>query len=212
MMKILNSEFKQCPYCMEKHEVKVVEVEEKCTFKGELVKYIATYEYCANLKELWATDKMLRDNDLALKDAYKKKVGLLTSDEIKAIRKKYGMSQEDFSDILGLGRKTITRYENHYVQAKSQDNMIKRVRNDYEYLLELLEARMACGDAPDRYAKYHEKIKELIDEEKYTFVVVSTCNFNGEMCFEYDFATNGVETLKYNEKTVTIEDTVNSAA
>lgn len=209
-MKILKSEFKQCPYCMEKHDVQIVEVEEKCTFKGELIEFIATYEYCSNSKEYWETEEMLSANDIALKDAYKTKVGLLTSSEIRAIREKYGMSQNDFSNILGFGGKTITRYENHYVQEKTHDNMIKRVCDDYKFLLELLDIRMTNGDVPARYAKYRQKIKEFMEEDEYTYEFVSSCDFTRKI--DSDCALQETKMPQYDDNVAIIQEDGNVAA
>ena len=76
----------KCASCMEDHEVQVIEVEESGTFKGERVSFIAVYEYCSNTEEYSETEEMMRINSLAQKDAYRSKVGLLTSGEIRAIR------------------------------------------------------------------------------------------------------------------------------
>ena len=53
-MKILKTEFRQCPSCMEEHEVQTVEETESTgTY---------TYEYCTNTEELWQTEEMMRAN------------------------------------------------------------------------------------------------------------------------------------------------------
>ncbi len=55
-------------------------------------------------------------------------MGLLTSDEIIKIREKYGISQKEFSEVLGWGgRATITRYENHQVQDRVHDDVLKKL-------------------------------------------------------------------------------------
>lgn len=64
-------------------------------------------------------------NDIIFFDAYKTQKGLLTSVEIKEIRNNYGIAQTTFSKILGLGEKTIARYETGSIQDKAQDNLIR---------------------------------------------------------------------------------------
>ena len=44
-------------------------------------------------------------------DAYRIKKDLLTSKEIKDIRKKYDLTQSELAYLLNLGEVTITRYE-----------------------------------------------------------------------------------------------------
>ena len=65
------------------------------------------------------------DNDIRLYDIYKKRVNLLTTNEIKLIRKKYGMSQKEFSKILGLEETMIYRLENGSIQTKDVDAVIR---------------------------------------------------------------------------------------
>lgn len=115
-IKIIKTTHKLCLSCMEVHDVKQVKVAEEVMFKNECVKFNAIYEYCSLTEEYTQTEEMMRINDLAMKDAYRKKKNLLTSSEIITIREKYGVSQKDFSEILGWGKATITRYENHQVQ------------------------------------------------------------------------------------------------
>ena len=43
-MKILKTERKLCMCCMEEHEVQIVDVHEKLTFKGKKVEYNAIYK------------------------------------------------------------------------------------------------------------------------------------------------------------------------
>ena len=73
MMKMMKSEKRLCVCCMEEHEVKTVLVQEHASFKNEQIIYEATYLYCDQAEELYADEEMLKNNDIALKDAYRKK-------------------------------------------------------------------------------------------------------------------------------------------
>ncbi len=72
-MKILNSEVKVCLICMEEHEVQTVKLEETTEFKGEEVGFEAVYEFCCRANEYLEHEAQIRENDLAMKDAYRKK-------------------------------------------------------------------------------------------------------------------------------------------
>jgi len=76
------SEARLCKICMEQHDVDVVEVMDEEIFKGEEVVFKATYEYCPNADEYLETEEMVKRNSLAMKDAYRQKVGLLTSGKL----------------------------------------------------------------------------------------------------------------------------------
>lgn len=73
-------------------------------------------------------------NDILLFDDYKRKNNLLTSREIAKIREKYGLSQAKFSEMLGFGLKTITRYENGAIQDSTHDNLMRLVDKEDNFL------------------------------------------------------------------------------
>lgn len=162
-MKIIHSKNKLCSCCMEEHEVKTVCVVEHTSFKNVYVDFDATYFYCDRAEELYADEAQMRENDIAMKDAYRKSNKLLTSQEIVGIREKYSISQMDFCILLGWGGKTITRYETHQVQDKAHDTILKKMDKDPEWFLELLECSREnlAEEAYKRYYNIATKIYEL---------------------------------------------------
>lgn len=139
-MKVISKEKQLCTCCMEVHEVKTVLVAERAIFKNETIEYEARYMYCDATHELYMDEQQMRDNDIRLKDAYREKIGLLTSRQIMAIRVKYGITQSDLSTLLGWGAKTITRYECHQVQDSAHDTILKKIDQDPEWFMTLLES------------------------------------------------------------------------
>lgn len=138
-LKIMHSEKRLCICCMEEHDVKTVRMMEHTKFKNVDVDYEANYFYCDAAEELYMDESQMRMNDTAVKDAYRRIQGLLTSKEIIEIRAKYGISQTDLCVLLGWGGKTITRYESHQVQDKAHDTILKKLDKDPEWFLSLLE-------------------------------------------------------------------------
>lgn len=130
-----------CTCCMEEHTVQTVRVQEKNLIHGVLVEYPAEYFYCERADAFYADEKRILSNDTAMKDAYREKVGLLTSHQIKAIRAKYGITQRNLCRLLGWGTKTITRFENYRVQDESHDAILRRLDTDPTYFLQLLQER-----------------------------------------------------------------------
>ena len=137
-MKTIKSEKRLCTCCMEEHEVKTVLVREYATFKNVKVMYDASYLYCDIADELYMDEQQMQENDIKLKDAYRREEGLLTSTQISGIREKYNISQRDLCILLGWGGKTITRYESHQVQDKAHDTILKKIDQDPEWFLALL--------------------------------------------------------------------------
>ena len=128
-MKTIKSEKRLCTCCMEEHEVKTVLVREYTTFKNVKVMYDASYLYCDIVDELYMDEQQMQENDIKLKDAYRREEGLLTSTQIIGIREKYNISQRDLCILLGWGGKTITRYESHQVQDKAHDTILKKIES-----------------------------------------------------------------------------------
>ena len=137
-MKVIDVCERVCPCCMEYHEVKRVYIDQHITFKGMPLKYTAELLYCDRADELFEDEEMMSKNDISLKDAYRKQVGLLTTDQIISIRGKYGISQSDLCLLLDWGGKTIARYEGHQVQDSGHDTILKKLDSDPAWFLELL--------------------------------------------------------------------------
>lgn len=157
---------------MKEHEVDTVEVLDTEIFKGEEVSFISTYELCADADEYLESEEMIRANSLAMKDAYRKKMGLLTSSEIIELRGQYGVSQKDFSEILDWGRATITRYENHQVQDRVHDDVLKKMNSDPKWFLEML--KRAKGRISDKaFTKYLHEGKEQFKKRKNQYLTDS---------------------------------------
>lgn len=81
-MKIIKSEKCLCICCMEEHNVKTVIVDEKTTFKNTTVKYKATYLYCLYYdkdKIFYMDEQQMRENNMRMKDAYRKSLNMLES-------------------------------------------------------------------------------------------------------------------------------------
>lgn len=157
-----------CPACMKIHPVEQVIIDEGNIFRGEQVDYKAKYLHCTNTDDHFAYGELIKENDRSFKDAYKNQVGLLSSEEIISIRKKYGISQKDFAKILGWGSSTITRYESHQVQDIVHDDVLRKVGQDPKWFLTLLE-RAKCSLSSKAYAKYSQNARKayFADRERY---------------------------------------------
>jgi len=172
IMNRIKSEKKLCLICMEVHEVETVEIIETEIFKDEKISFTATYEYCSVADEYLETEEMIKANSLAMKDAYRKKTGLLTSREIIMIREKYGVSQKDFSEILGWGRATITRYENHQVQDRAHDDILRKIGSDPKWFLEILK-RSKERISEKAFNKYYHEASEQFKKSRNQYLIDS---------------------------------------
>jgi DNA-binding XRE family transcriptional regulator len=73
-----------------------------------------------------------------LEDEVRRRQGLLTPAEIKAVRERTGLSQEAIAHWLGVGEKTYTRWETgKSVQNKANDSLIRLLNLKAERLLQV---------------------------------------------------------------------------
>ena len=92
-------------------------------------------------------------------EAYKKKVNLLTSKDIKDIRKKYKLTQREYSFALGLGEITVHRFEKGSIQSDA-DNQLMMLSSNPEHFINMLD------DNKERFTKerYVKIRKELLEK------------------------------------------------
>ncbi len=157
---------------MKEHEVQTVEIKKESIFKEEDIEYIETSEYCDIYDELNQDEELIRLNDIAFKNAYKKKIGLLTSQEIIDIRNKYGISQGDLAKILGWGEKTITRYESYQVQDIAHNDLLLNVDSNPKWVLDkIIESKDMLTEKA--FEKYKSAALRLYNEKSNSYIVES---------------------------------------
>lgn len=137
-MLLIKKEKRMCFDCMQEHEIQIVKVKENNIFKNEEISFEAEYDYCENTEGFLESEEQIKKNDLAMKDAFREQQGLLTSAKIKRIRDKYHMSQKRFSETLGWGTSTIIRYENHQVQDRAHDDILRKIDADPKWFVDML--------------------------------------------------------------------------
>lgn len=164
--KILDEIMMDCPICGESHKVELCEEKVKRTIKNDVVEYIEHYYRCNkyNTENIFYKDNMWSESLLNGIDAYRIKNDLLTSTEIKNIRKKYKLTQSELAFLIGVGEITITRYETKQIQEVSNDNILREVYNNAIFALNLLEKNKKKFNIK-RYDEVSNNIKQIIDIE-----------------------------------------------
>lgn len=155
----------ECPLCDKIHEIEKRTRIAKTIIKGEEVNYEETYYFCKNSDEdenEFVTGKMENENLLNARNAYRKEHDLLTSDQIVAIRERYGLSQVDLAKLLGWGEATISRYESKAIQDQAYDNMLRIIKENPKTMLELLQ-KNANKFSTSKRTDIRKKITENLD-------------------------------------------------
>lgn len=134
--------------------MKIIKKRATYTVKGTPITFYEKIKVNEKTGEEIYDPKLEQENDIELYNEYRKLNSLLFPEEIKAIREKYGVTQVEFAQILGLGDKTITRYENGSLQDNAQNNLIKIVgRNSEEFLKLLKECKKLSKEKIDELSE-----------------------------------------------------------
>ncbi|MEC5375566.1 type II toxin-antitoxin system MqsA family antitoxin [Pseudocitrobacter sp. MW920760] len=119
------SMIKLCPVCGSGHLTRQSTIE-SITYKGFTESYAHLFSVCDICHVDQVDAEEMRANKRSVIRLKKVIDGLLTGDEMKAIRTSWRISQDDASRIFGGGPKAFSKYENDDVaQSESMDKLIR---------------------------------------------------------------------------------------
>lgn len=102
---------------------------------------------CSACNEMFYTAEQAKEADRRLVDARRQTERLMNGDDIRSLRQSFSLSQAQFESILGIGPKTVVRWENSTaVQSKAIDNVFNMLK--YDPLSIVLLARLREHLAP----------------------------------------------------------------
>ena len=189
-----------CPLCDKTHEVEERKRITTITLKDEKITYEERFYFCANADDEeneFETGSMTNENLLNARNAYRIKHGLLTSDEIVAIRESYGLSQVDLARLLGWGEATISRYESKAIQDDAYDTMLRLIKDNPLQALEFLK-KNADKFTTQKRNEVKDKIIEKMDSYGKEYLTRQT--LEGEYAgFEDPSDSNGFTSLNIDK-------------
>ena len=159
------AEMIKCPMCGKTHEVETITELTQTKIKGQIVEYYESMLYCCNCNEdeaYFTTSAIENENLLKARNQYRKMNGLLTSDDIVALRKQYDLSQADLSYLMGWGEVTVTRYESKTIQDPTYDNMLRLIQQNPLEMYRLLEKNKNSFSFT-KFNQIKRKIQESLD-------------------------------------------------
>lgn len=189
-----------CPLCGKMHEIEERKRLATITLKGDQVIYEERFYFCANEntdENEFETASMVNMNLLNARNAYRIKHGLLTSDEIVAIRESYGLSQVDLARLLGWGEATISRYESKAIQEEAYDTMLRLIKDNPLQALEFLKK----NSSKFTFSKRKEIRLKIIEKlDSYGKEYLTRQAFEGEYAnFEELSSLNGFTVLNIDK-------------
>ncbi len=127
-----------CPNCEKFTELECIEKREDIKVRGELIKIDTKFFKCKECEDEFEDQN---SNDDPLEIAYKeyrRRHGMYQPEDIKELRKKFGLTQIEFSRLLGWGVASLSRYENGALQEEGHDRYLQLLKSP-ENLLKLIE-------------------------------------------------------------------------
>jgi len=117
-----------CPCCEKFSELEHIITTEKLNVRGELIKVRAEYYKCKECGEEFE-DPGSKDDplDRAYRE-YRRKHGMFQPEEIREMRKLYGLTQKELSKLVGWGGATLSRYENGALQDDTHDRVLQLIK------------------------------------------------------------------------------------
>lgn len=127
-MKLQSGEL--CPLCQQGHFLLATQ-DVELSYKGRSIclTHLELYQ-CSFCENNFYSKESERKMDKAFADLRRTQDGLLTSTELKELRAKINLSQEQLSLLLGMAPKTLARYESGTVIQSKATDILLRLLND----------------------------------------------------------------------------------
>ena len=113
-----------CPECDHEVEASLERRVEVLPVKGEPTSYDAVVAICPCCGGVIGDSRIEDGNLRRAYSAYCTAHGLMSPDEVRALRNRYGLSLREFSRLLGFGEQTIARYEAGAIPDDSHNTML----------------------------------------------------------------------------------------
>ncbi len=155
-----------CPNCEKESDLELIRTTENIEIRGEEIEVETEYYRCLNCGEEFEDPSSDDDPlDKAYRE-YRRRHNMTQPEEIRNLRKRYGLTQGEMAKLLGWGAVTLSRYENGALQDETHEKTL-RLAMEPRNLSKLIE------ETPDALSK--EKSARLLDglwnaeQEAYSF-------------------------------------------
>ncbi len=152
-----------CDNCNEYTDYKVIKRQERIEIKDETISTESKIAICKSCGNELFEPYLENENLKQVYREYARRKNLVLPDEIKKIRKKYGVSQKLFAIILGVGKATIERYETGAIPSSLISELIKKSKEP-QFFLDLLEKNKENISRSD-YKEIKSRVQRFINEK-----------------------------------------------
>ena len=196
-----------CPSCEKETSLIFKREIEEIEIRGEKFPVTVEYYQCQTCGEEFEDPKSAYDPVEVAYRKYREKHAMVQPEGIREFRNKYGLTQKEFSSLLGIGIATLSRYENGALQDEAHDRILKLAMAPGNFLQLLNEHPEALPQEKRRRLIF--KLKE--DKEKTQSIASLLLNdlsayeadiFSGYRKFDIDKFLNVVKYFCYPEPVV----------
>jgi len=156
-----------CPHCEKETNLELVRSQEEIKVRGEYIRVDVKYYKCKSCGKEFDDPRSDDDPlDKAYRE-YRRRHGMMQPEQIRDLRRRrYGLTQNEMSRLLGWGGATLSRYENGALQDETHEKTL-RLAADPRNLLKLIEDTPEALSEEKR-ARLMKELKE-VEEEAYSF-------------------------------------------
>lgn len=147
-------------------------------FRKEIFEVWNHYYVCKDTGDDFTTTELDELNVQQVYNLYRVKHHIPFPEEITAVRERYGLSAAKMAEVLDLGINIYRQYEQGTMPSLANSKLI-RLASDPANFLGLLKEKEAIF-SPKAFAKIHQKVESLQEENQLDSVVAYLWNFHME--------------------------------
>ena len=162
-----------CPNCGSEDTLSLIREVEEFNVRGEIIPVEVEYYRC---KACGEEVMELRTEDDPLVEAYReyrRRTGMMQPNEIREFRQIWDLTQKEFSELLGIGVASLSRYENGSLQELAHDQILK-FGMDIANLLKLIEQKPEIIEGKKR-EEIIQKIKLKLESTRLIDLISERC-------------------------------------
>lgn len=149
-----------CGKCDFVEETRIENRIELIPVKGENTEVNSSVRICSKCGEDIFDDELENKNLTFAYDMYRRKHNILFPEQIKGIREKYSLTQQNLARLLGWGEVTLSRYENGSLPEESHNNLLKLIQDPFN--MQKLFDENGSSLSPNAHKKLSQRLEEIL--------------------------------------------------
>jgi putative zinc finger/helix-turn-helix YgiT family protein len=172
-----------CPNCEKESPLRIVRKAEEFDVRGEIIVVEVEFYQCQECGAEFENSKSTIDPYETAYREYRARKGMLQPEDIRETRIERGLTQKEFSDLLGIGIATLNRYENGALQSEANDRVIKLAIEPRNFLNLISNSQGILSDS-----KKQKILNQLTEETEVSWLEITRQvfgNYNADIYSGY---------------------------